>query len=389
MRLSGYEVEKTQEKLAKINARAEKKGFTGRVDMTVQRVEVGDWNEIGLWVVEIWYDCEITGEAPSYNGSRLIATVDWLSDQDMIVNVAPGIKDAMVNRANLKDGWCDHCKTTRDRRKYYVVEREDGSQLQVGSTCLKDFLGWQGHFSFVDVKSVTDELDGFLGGGGYRELSWSPVSVLAAAYAAIKVNGYIRSDAYDAVPTKITTFDILCPPKAPKIREEIKRTYSPLVDESLEVAKEVLTFLLSDDFSGDSEYVLNLKTLARQEAVTSKHIGYLASAPQAYARFQEKTLIRERDKAELQNAWVGNVGDRIETEAKVKSVRWTESAYGSTTIYTLVNRVGYVFKWFASRDALGDKATDEYFAIKGTIKKHDEYQGLKSTVLTRCSLVKK
>ena len=49
------------------------------------------------------------------------------------------------------DGWrpevseCDHCGTTRRRSATYLVEHEDGSRKQVGSSCMADFLGASGH----------------------------------------------------------------------------------------------------------------------------------------------------------------------------------------------------------------------------------------------------
>jgi hypothetical protein len=65
-------------------------------------------------------------------------------------------------------------------------------------------------------------------------------------------------------------------------------------------------------------------------------------------------------------------------------VRPIEGDYGTTYLYTLrEDATGNVFKWFASREALGD-ATGRTLQLQGTVKKHEEYNGLKSTVLTRC-----
>jgi len=385
MRLSHTEVELTRERLAKINARAAKKGFTGRFELDVEETTVTEMNAVGFEITTVWYDCTITGDAPSYNGWTLLGTIDWLSETEMIVNVSPGIT-TMIERDSFKNGWCDHCQRTTYRKKYYIVGNADtGEQYQVGSTCLKDFLGWQGSYAFVGVDDVTGEIDELFGGGGYaRDYSWTPETVLAAAYAAIKVNGYVRAGDYNAQPTKEITLDILDPPNNPKLRREIKETYSSLVVESTAVANEVKAFLLSDDFNGDSDYVLNLKTLARQATVTPRHVGYLASAPQAYARWQERTLIRKKD--QLCSEYVGEVADRLTLEVKVQSIKWFENDWGSSTRYTMVDRAGHVFKWFASKDALGDRATDNYVTIVGTVKKHEEYNGLKSTVLTRCKV---
>jgi hypothetical protein len=47
---------------------------------------------------------------------------------------------------------------------------------------------------------------------------------------------------------------------------------------------------------------------------------------------------------------------------------------------------GVVVKWFASNNALGED-TGVRVTLRGTVKEHDEYKGIKSTVLTRCTLV--
>lgn len=379
MLLCPEELHATQEKFNKINARAIKRGFTGRLELTATAVEKTSTNDAGFSVTELMYEVEIGGDAPKYNDWQLLASLDF-SLGDVIVNTAPGVTN--VNRDGLRNGWCDHCKTNRYRTKNYLVGNiNTGEQVQVGSTCLKDFLGWEGNFAFLSVSEVQDEIDGFLSGGSWPR-SYSVLTVLAAAWAAIKVNGFKPTSSYSG-STKDTVFTILDPPKASAA--EIRATYGALVEQSAEQAIKVRDFVLSDEFTGGSEYVLNLKTACAADEVLSQHFGLLVSAPQALARHQERTLIRQKDK--LTNEWLGAAGDKIKVEAKIKAIRWIESQFGSTTLYTLATKDGHVVKWFASRDALGDQTSDDYLTITGTIKKLDEYQGTKATVLTRCKAI--
>ena len=383
MRLSPMEFEATREKLDKINARAEKRGFTGRFDLAAEYVEKTRTNAVGLEVTEVYYDVEITGEPPSYGGWRLLAALDF-EESGVIVRTAPGVDK--VNRDRLEEGKCDHCRVNRPRRKSFVVGNDEGDELQVGSTCLKDFLGWDGHAVFVSTDDVQSDLEDHLGSIAWPDLH-DPLTVLSAAWAAIKVDGFVSRSAahFGQRATADTVNSILYPPKDGKQRQEITDTYGALFAESHDNAVKVRDFVLSDEFSGDSEYVQNLKVLAAGEYVSPRHIGLLASAPQAMARHEERTLAKQKD--QLRQEFYGTVGDKIETDVKIKAVRWRETPYGSQTVYTMVNREGYVFKWYASRDALGDSATEEFFKIKGTVKKHDEWKDMKSTVLTRCKAV--
>ena len=68
-------------------------------------------------------------------------------------------------------------------------------------------------------------------------------------------------------------------------------------------------------------------------------------------------------------------------------MRYFTGDFGSTTtLYTLAGSDRRIYKWWSSNGALGDVAGAE-FSIRGTVKKLDEYQGHKATVLTRCKVL--
>ncbi len=377
--LSPASFEATRAKIDKLNARAVKKGFTGRLELVYEKTTVEHDTAIGK-VSEVVYKVRIGGEPPSYNGWRLIASVDFIVT-GAIVNTAPGV--TKVDRSLIEPGKCDHCKHNRQRVKAYLVINDQGEQLQVGSTCLKDFIGWSTFPSYVSSRELSDDLDGFLS-GGYWPRTWSTEAVLMAAWATIKLDGYVRAGDWEATPTKRVVEAILDP--SPKEARKVRERYGALTEESREVAQKTREFILSDDFAGDSEYVLNMKTALSNDSVEPRHFGLVVSAPQAWARHQERSLIRERERTETVNEFVGNVKERITVNVKVKSVRYIAGDFGSTTLYTMVADTGHVFKWFASSDKLGDQPTTEFQKVTGTIKDHNEYNGVKSTIITRCKV---
>jgi hypothetical protein len=383
MFLSPGEYEATVEKLRKINIRAAKRGFNGKLEVIADRVERKSTNALGMEITEIGYETTITGTPPSYQGWRFLATLDWDAEAGLIVRTAPGVDS--VNREGLREGWCEHCKTIRNRRKVYLVgSNVDGREIQVGSTCIKDFLGWNATPVFLSSESVQEEIDSYLSGGGYVEQRWTIESVLAAAWAAIQVNGYQPASSYGQT-TKGVVLTILNPHTVwdRKLVEE----YRPYIEKSAAQAEIIRNWILSDEFKGESDYVLNLKAVASSKTASARNVGLLASAPQTWAKAQERDLIRRKEQGDLVNEFGADPGTKVELKVKVKSIRGIESAWGTSTLYVLEGEDRKVYKWFSTNAALGETADDTTYLIKGTVKKHEEYNGNKSTVLTRCKVI--
>lgn len=384
-RLTMDQVEATTKKFEKINARAAKKGMDGELRFTkIERVvEEETHPETGLKVEKIFYECTIGGTAPAYNGWQFIATLDWDEHAGLIVRALPGA--AKVDRDGLREGWCDHCQTTRVRRVTYVVrDMNNGTQLQVGRSCIKDFTGWAGTVSWLE-RNTPSQGEGWFGPAG--GVDYTPTTVLATAWAIIKLHGFVPASHHWSSPTRNLVNTALYPNPKNQHEKDFARSLRPLADEATGKAEAIREFIASDDFAGDSDYVLNLKAAAAARGVNPRNFGLLVSAPQAYARHQERTLIR--DKAAKQgedSTHYGEVKKRYELEVTVAGVRYIKGNYGTTTLYTLIDGEGNVFKWFASNDNLGEDE-GRRFRIKGTVKAHDQYNGVKQTMLNRCAVV--
>src|SRR3546814_12905316 len=94
-----------------------------------------------------------------------------------------------------------------------------------------------------------------------------------------------------------------------------------------------------------------MKAVAAGKMVSARNIGLLASAPQAWARALERSLIREREASVYAaSEYIGSEKERLELTVEVKAIRYRESDWGSTTIYTMITEDGNVVKWFASPD---------------------------------------
>ena len=94
--------------------------------------------------------------------------------------------------------------------------------------------------------------------------------------------------------------------------------------------------------------------------------------------------------SESSSSHVGAVGDKIEIKAELSSVHWYDShiAYRTITnwIYSFKDEAGNIFVW-KTQKCIDEKAGD-HVILKGTIKAHGEYRGIKQTELIRCKIMK-
>lgn len=93
---------------------------------------------------------------------------------------------------------------------------------------------------------------------------------------------------------------------------------------------------------------------------------------------------------EDKSGWVGTVGERLEMKLTLSWInQWEQARYcGYDTefvfLYQFKDDEGNVLIWKTTNYVeakVGDK-----LLVKGTIKQHDEYKGVKQTVLTRCKV---
>jgi hypothetical protein len=380
--LTAFELAMTEEKIAKINARCEKRGIPGGLNVESHEETRKETNIFGVTTEWIVFATRITGIAPKLPNWEFVATLDYDQHAGLIVRTYPGVNS--IDRSELREGFCDHCQTDRYRKSTYVMRNtKTGEQVQVGSSCIKDFTGWTAlPYTFDRMASDVEEFSGGFGGGA-RDVT--TLTVLGIAWACVTEYGYVKSR--DMNSTVGYVRDVLNPPKKISSEDLAELRRLAVHGESMEgKAKELQAWILSDEFSGNSEYVLNLKSIIGAKMVSPRNMGILCSAPQAWAKHLEKTFINKVEKSENVSAHVGEIGERWELLLKVESERYIETAYGSSTLYRMSDASGNVFKWFASNDILSDYI-GEYVSIAAGIKAHNEWKGVDETSLTRCKVI--
>ena len=370
----------------------------------------------------------IVGERPSYAGWTFVATLQHL-DGENIVRTVPGeiLPPAYRHRGPV----CDHCRLDRRRADTYVVRHvdgvryEDGRLLQVGRTCLRDFLGsataenvaayaqW-----LADAADAAEDGE-HEGGGGRRETVFTMPGYLAVVAAFVRVVGWLsrtaarerqeRGEGGGGATADMAWMWMDSARYRQQLREDgvdIEITDADRAEAEAAIAwAEALTDAQIDAERGD--YLHNLRAVVRSGMVTHRLAGLAGSVVPAYQRAigQERKRAAKATEPRLDaDTYVGTVGERTLWTLTLDHVTGWEGDYGYTTLLKFKTADGADVAWKASgvpRTVDQSDDTDvgqmrgkeisaadvgKVYTVLGTVKKHEEYKGRKQTQLARCEL---
>lgn len=299
---------------------------------------------------------------------------------------------------------CEHCNTIRTRRDTYLVYNEETKEFkQVGHTCLQDFTSGMSAEMVAQYIALFDVL---IQGdapvpGCHVESYYELKDVLCYALELCKHFGYIKYDPEDErrnPTTKEMTVDCLDRFERGRknkfneyLEDVLPPNFSAYSDENKQKAEEIINYFKNADDS-NSDYFHNLKVIASEECTSERNIGYSVSMVPTYRREVEKIeAAAKREKAHNAEAeasqFVGNVGDKISINvASATCVYSSESMYGMQYLYKFVGTDNNVYMWSTSNWI---EDTDRVESVKGSVKNHEEFRGVKQTILTRCKVTLK
>lgn len=357
----------------------------------------------------------IEGETPKYAGWSFVATLQHL-DGENIVRALPG--ETLPASYRSRGPVCDHCKAVRRRNDTYVVRHDDGRTMQVGSTCIADFLGSDEAgkiaaqaeiLAFARALATDEGFEGFGSSSNDRTLAeYLPIVAWAVRTPGQGWTSRTKAKAEGGSATADRAWSYLTDAR------EARKAGVDVSDEdrATALAAEEWADTLSDSTvdaeSGD--YLHNLRAVARTGLVQSRTAGLAASMVTAYQR----AMGRERAKADRAarpslDAYLGTIGEKVTfgLPAKVTKkglpakgaptvlsadpvtldfVAGFDTMYGYTTILKFRTSEGASVVWFASSTSIGRADVGKSYTLAGTVKKHDEYKGTKQTTLTRCTV---
>jgi len=329
----------------------------------------------------------------TYDDARFIARID-VTDNAAIVLTAPDYEGTIPQHYyEQPENHCDHCEHRRSRVRYYLVEK-DGELMQVGSTCVKEFIGINPnhmmklfeHFRTMTTAGEYD--DEFIGMGGSRHsLSLKVIGVARMAAGVVTVDkGYQKGE------TSITVDRLMFPPMGAMDEQWYKDMVKHYQDNNIRSIMDGFDFNAFTRFvegMNPNNYTNNLKAVVKSEYVSQRAFAILVSG--VYVYLKEMGVVGEKSTKTTThlNEWVNaSVGERITfNEVTVISAKDIETRFGITTLYRMLDNEGRTVVWFSSNrvDALeasynDSKPVSNFIA---TIKKMDDYNGWKQTVVNR------
>ncbi len=335
-------------------------------------------------------DLLIEGEAPRFGDHEFLARIERTPNGN-IVDTRPDIKD-LDPAWRTTDGRCEHCKTSRRRKDVYVVrDMTTGTQLQVGRTCLRDYLGMDdpkaiaARFRFFREVSESEE------GWGSGSVAWarSIKELLRLAAVSIRLFGWCskgQAQNDESVTPTVSYVDLgLSNPS--QLDKYSRPLYDQIMDavgdEDTKVAQETMTWVRGATADGD--YLHNLKVLLTEDMLyDSRRMGLVVSAVSSYLRAQEREVRRTKTyETDVQSAHVGEPGERIRgilvTKESGRVVGGND--WGETVMIKFRDDAGNIYSWFTGTGS--GKQDGERAVIDGTVKRHNYYRGIKETQLTR------
>lgn len=411
-------LEIAQSRVDKLNRRAKKMGvqpigvdvsepFLKKVRVPGSDLNDDPWEAIEgvqtrVRYIEVPYvKLTVTGEAPKMTGYTILAQLERIEDAGMVIK---GLAGEEIEEAwRSAESWCDHCASKRKRRTTYLFRDSAGKVIQIGSDCLKDFKGHDLSklldFTF-ETFTCFDDLEGWGGGGGGGNHLWTD-EYLSWVVLAIRESGWLSKKTAEE-KGKTRTSELANELRLAFIWGKGKdRPDPPTADDSAKaeacikwVREQVAPKLQK------SEYEHNLALVLSRDIVNKKHLGIAASAIPAWEREMGRQIEREKKfQDEKKSLFQGEVGKRqvFPGLTLVMGRVFDGEQYGPRTLLKFKDEAGNIFIWWASGGRVGwedengherggDFVQGETYDLLATVKKHDEYKGIKQTVINRAKL---
>lgn len=342
---------------------------------------------------------EVTGAAPTMEGYRFIGKVETLEDGDILVS---SVDDNSVVDNKFYDNpntSCQHCNTNRKRNDVYIVQNEKTlEQIQVGKTCLRDFLGIDDPSSVLSKYNFIAQLRGFeededawiqKSDNGFNQSLHHVVQTTLYVLTEEKYKTVREAEEEGVAPTSFTVLNSLntswwCDGDNPTEEEE------QLWREVNKKSKLIINWF-RNELDPQNDFEQKLKTLYSKDVVYKEHhMGVVCYG----IVFWKKAMAKKLEDAKKANSnFVGEPKKRL----KGLQLDYKGSFYMGTSNYGYYPEKIYLHKfadaednvyvWKTTNGCVDQDLGSKKVVLDGTVKEHKEFNGEKQTVLTRCKYV--
>lgn len=379
------DIPKMEARIDKLNKRAKRIG-TEPISLVfgeTTKVPLATRTGERIWREKV--EVTVTGPEPRFAGWQFVASIKAMDAGNLLLAIDKQTVPAKYRKASML---CDHCGTNRKRKATYVIRNVDtGEYKQVGKTCLKDFMGHGNPAQFAEHLSEVSELLQEIEAWPDDDSVWLEDPLPRSPYFAtqrylefvahdIAANGWVKrgdSGWNNDTSTADSALYVMFPGRG-------QDTVEP-PPSAQKKAKAALAWIRKKPQKwANNDYLWNLWVACREDLITIKETGIVASLIPLYER---ETNQERQAKAAAEgkgSQHVGTVGERREFKLTITNIRPYEGNYGLVYITKLVDDDGNEFTWFASKEPGEEGKT---YNITATIKKHDEFRGVPQTHITR------
>ena len=290
---------------------------------------------------------------------------------------------------------CEHCKTKRQRNLTYICKSATGETRQVGSSCLKDYLGVSVEAAVMslnilsELSQLDDEEEGF-GHGGSCRLDYLK-DVVAMTLAVVSKHGWMSQAKAEMTMKDVTTKDLVGKYLHPTPFDK-ERLYP--TQEQSELAESIIsrwesTLKIKFDTANDELDTFQYKVALAVALgyVKPKVFSIIVAATNRESGIIQKEKTPNTEKDEFIPNCVQK--DKVVLDLTMCRITKIPSDYGTTSIMSFKDIEGRKVVWFASSEVDETEwKIGETFKIKATIKDFkDNVKFGKQTIITRAKKV--
>lgn len=375
-----------QERLAEITRRAERLGCPAPSWAIVGR----ETREVpserpNRTILEEFVVVAVDGSAPTVGNHKLIAVLEPLGNENIIRRV-PGVTDDIPER-HRHDWECDHCHATRKRNRMFLVQDESGAMWQVGSGCISDFLGGVSPEHVARMAEFHSSVhDSVAAETGYSRAPsrWNLQDFIAVTRMMIRLNGWCSRTTAQQHQKQSTADQVLTflSPQTEREKEWRRQVIADGGVTEMDAFDGERAHAWACDLDpGQSDFLHNLRAIAREGYVTHRTAGFAAAIVSSYLRHIEQSSARPSGS----NEWIGEPQAVITGVFLVLNTREFDGRFGVTYRVTMQDPAGNEVVWWASRRP--DMRDGSEYRVRATVKAHGEFRGRRQTVITRATYV--
>jgi hypothetical protein len=323
------------------------------------------------------------------NGFEFVATISHSDEGNILRKVS---EREVPKEFRTADAWCVHCQTNRYRKETFVLFSETQGYRQVGRNCLAEYLGFDAmRYAEMaeylrDVMAMGEANEDGEGLGGGSGPSYEMLEVYLGHVAQLcRTEGFMSRSRARMLDGVVSTADLAMMHLHPS--PLFKPHYSVIEPESHQLAEQAIEW--SENIPEEpepSDYLWNLKVIAKRGVVGYKDMGLAASIVSSFQRHLNQLRLQEirARQAELAS-YIGEVGQRLVLKGLyLEKVMQFDGQFGLSFLHIFGDTSGNRYTWWGHNVPL--EAGKDY-NVKATIKKHEDYKGVKQNTLSRLETV--